>query len=84
MNTPTVTYVTAFIDLNEDITKHRPLEVCIKMFKKLANTGVAICLYVSSNYENIGKELSNEYKNIKLMPITNLEDTKTYKIYVSK
>ena len=80
MNNPTVTYVTAFIDLNEDITKNRPLDVCIKMFKNLANSGVAICLYVSSNYENIGKELSNEYKNIKLMPITNLEDTKTYKI----
>jgi glycosyl transferase family 25 len=77
---PTVTYVTAFIDLNEDITKNRPIDVCIEMFKNIAKSGVAICLYLSSKYENIGKELENDYKNIKLMPITNLDETKTYKI----
>jgi len=76
----TVTFVTAFIDLNEDRSKDRTPEIRIKLFKNIAKSGIAICLYVSSNYENIGKELVNEFKNVKLMPITNLEDLETYKI----
>ena len=80
MQKPTVTFVTALIDLNEDRSKDKTPETRIKLFKHIANSGVAICLYVSSTYEQIGKELENEYKNIKLMPIINLEDTQTYKI----
>ena len=80
MQNPTVTFVTAFIDLNEDRTKDRSPETRINLFKNIAKSGVAICLYVSSKYENIGKDLENEFKNVKLMKITNLEDTETYKI----
>lgn len=80
MQTSTITFVTAFIDLNEDRPKNKSPDICIKLFKHIADSGVAICLYVSSIYENIGKDLENEYKNIKLMKITNLEDTETYKI----
>jgi glycosyl transferase family 25 len=80
MNTPTITFVTAFIDLNEHRPKDRTPEIRTQLFRQLAKSGISICLYVSSKYENIGKELANEYKNIKLMPITNLEDTETYKI----
>jgi len=78
-NKSTVTFVTAFIDLNEDSSK-RPPETRFKLFKNIADTGVSICLYVSSHYEIIAKEIANKYKNIKLMKITNLEDTETYKI----
>ena len=77
---PTTTFVTALINLNEDRNKDRSPDTRIKLFKHIANSGVAICLYVSSIYENIGKEFENEYKNVKLMQITNLEDTETYKI----
>ena len=80
MQIPTVTFVTAFIDLNEDRSNDRSPETRISLFKNIAKSGVAICLYVSSKYENIGKDLENEFKNVKLMPITNLEDTEIYKI----
>ena len=80
MNNPTVTFVTAFIDLNEDRSKYRSTETRIKLFKQFANSGVAICLFVSSQYENIGKDLANEFKNVKLMTITNLEDLEIYKL----
>ena len=78
--TPTVTFVTAFIDLHHDINKNRSPDICINLFKNIAETNIAICLYISSKYEIIGNELANEFKNIKLMPIINLEDTETYKI----
>jgi len=80
MTNPTVTFVTALIDLNEDRSKDRTPETRINLFKNIANSGVAICLYVSSKYETLAKEIANEYTNVKLMPIINLEDTQTYKI----
>ena len=80
---PSVTFVTAFIDLNEDRAKDRTPETRVNLFRHIANSGVSICLYVSSKYEILGKELENEYENIKLMPITNLEDTETYKLITS-
>ena len=80
---PSVTFVTAFIDLNEDRTKDRTPETRVNLFRHIANSGVSICLYVSSKYEILGKELENEYDNIKLMPIMNLEDTNTYTLITS-
>ena len=80
---PSITFVSAFIDLNEERVKDRTHETRIKLFKQLADSGISICLYVSSTYENIGKELENEYTNVKLMPIINLEDLKTYKLIKS-
>ena len=80
---PTVTFVTAFIDLNEDRTKDRTPETRVKLFRHIANSGVSICLYVSSVYETIGRELENEYKNVKLMPFINIEELKMYKLIKS-
>lgn len=80
MPDPTITFSTAFIDLNEDRSKDKSPKVRIGHFKTLAKSGIAICLYVSSTYENIGKELENEFENVKLMPIINLEDLETYKL----
>ena len=80
---PSVTFVTAFIDLNEDRSKDRTPDTRVSLFRHIANSGVSICLYVSSKYEKLGKELEIEYENIKLMPIIDLEDTETYKLITS-
>ena len=81
MSIPTVTFVTAFIDLNEpNRSKVRTTNQYVSLFKLLASSKVPICLYVSSSYESIGIELQLEFSNVKLMPIINLEDTETYKI----
>ena len=83
MPEPTVTFVTAFIDLNEDIVQNRTPEIRLKYFKHLADSGIAICLYVSSVYETIGRDLANKYKNVKLMPFINIEELETYKLIKS-
>jgi len=80
MSKPSITFVSAFIDLNEEDRHYRESNKYIELFKKLAESGISICLYLSSKYENVGVELSNEFKNVKIMPITNLEDTETYKL----
>ena len=80
MPEPTVTFTTAFIDLNEDRSKDKTPEVRIAHFRELVKSGISICLYVSSTYEIIGKKLEKEYENIKLMPIINLEELETYKV----
>ena len=80
---PTVTFVTAFLDLNEDRSKDRTPETRISLFKHIADSGVAICLFVSSTYEYIGTKFANEYKNVKLMPVINIEDLETYKLIKS-
>ena len=66
MQNPTVTFVTAFIDLYEDNPTDKLPSYRINLFKHIANSGVAICLYVSSVYETIGRKLETEYKNVKL------------------
>ena len=83
MPDPIITFVSAFIDLNEERIKDRTPETRTQLFRQLATSGISICLYVSSTYENIGKTLENEYPNVKLMPIINLEDTETYKLIKS-
>jgi hypothetical protein len=80
MKLHTVTFVTALIDLEEDRSKDRSIETRIKLFKHIASTGIAICLYVSSNYEIIAKELEKEFNNVKFMNIINFKDLETYKI----
>ena len=78
-----ITFVTAFIDLNEDRTKCRTLDTCISLFKTLVESGISICLYLSPNLENIGIKLQELYKNVKFIKTINLEDMITYKLIKS-
>jgi GR25 family glycosyltransferase involved in LPS biosynthesis len=86
MQNNSVTFVTTLINIidnantNDNANENFSLETNINLFKYIARSGISICLFVSSEYENIGKDLENEYKNIKLMKIINLEDTETYNI----
>ena len=55
MSIPKVTFVTAFIDLNEpNRSKVRTPDQYVSLFKLLASSKVPICFYVSSSYELIG------------------------------
>ena len=65
-----VTFVTAFIDLNEDRQNCRSLDTYISLFKTLANSGISICLYLSPKLENIGIELQELYSSILQLPPT--------------
>jgi beta-1,4-mannosyl-glycoprotein beta-1,4-N-acetylglucosaminyltransferase len=80
---PTITFVTAFIDLYEDRSKDKSVEKYITYFKQLATSGIHICLYVSALYEKHGLELQSSFPNVKLIKVINLEETITYKLIQS-
>lgn len=75
---PTVTFVTAFLDLGEDRTKDKSPDRCFNLFGKLAATGISICLFVSPTYLEKATKLCNEHSNIYLMPSIELTDTWIY------
>lgn len=80
MTKSSITFVSAFIDLNEDRKNYRSLNTYISLFKTLANSGISICLYLSPNLENIGIELQELYSNVKFIKTVKLEEMQTYKI----
>ena len=77
---PTITFVTAFIELNEVRTSCKSVENYITYFNQLASSGIHICLYVSSSYEKYGLDLQTMFQNVKLIKIINNEDTEIYKL----
>ena len=83
MTKPTVTFVTALIDLNENIVQSRTPEIRLTYFKHLAESGIAICIYLSKKYETLGKELETQYKNVKIMQLVDIEELETYKLIKS-
>jgi len=83
MTKPTVTFVTALIDLNENIVQSRTPEIRLTYFKHLAESGIAICIYLSKKYETLGRELETQYKNVKIMPLIDIEELETYKLIKS-
>lgn len=79
-----ITFVTCFLDIYEESTiikvnKDKSIENRIYYFKELASTGIQICLYISTNMEEIMKPIFNEYKNIKYK-IINYKDLKILQI----
>lgn len=73
-----VTFVTAYIDLLEDRSTEKSPQVRFDQFRRLAQSGIAICLFVSSTYIEEVKEICKIYPNIYLMPTIELTDTWTY------
>jgi len=73
-----ITFVTAFINLYEKPLDYKDNEWRYDNFKKLASSGINICLYTNTeSYERLS-EIIADYPNVKLMEIFNLEDTLVY------
>jgi hypothetical protein len=75
----TTTFVTAFIDLQENRGAEKKHDDYLLLFRKLAATGIPICLYLSACFETSIQEICQEHPNVKIMKIMNLEDTWTSK-----
>ena len=58
---PSVTFVAAFLDLNEDRSKDKSAERCFGLFKRLIDSGINICVFVSKSYYEIISNLLNLY-----------------------
>jgi len=72
-----LTFVTAFLNIYEVPFENKDIEWRFNHFEKIAKTGVQICLYTDSQcYETLNELLEiNNYTNVKLMPVINLEET---------
>jgi hypothetical protein len=72
--------VTAFLDLSEDRSKDKSFDKCFSLFQTVVDSGIKICLFVSSTFYERALEISKKNKNIYLMPVTELSDLWTYRI----
>lgn len=73
------TFVTAFLDLNEDQSKNKSPEKRFKHFNDMATVeGLPICLFVSGKFYEEASKMIKDHKNIYLMPVIELMDTWTY------
>lgn len=80
INPTNITFVTAYLDIYDD---QPPLERTndwrTKHFKKIAETGIQLCVYVSPSLFQELTEYAEVYKNIKIMKSVSIEDTWVYK-----
>ena len=72
---PSVTFVSAFIDIGSKVksTEHR-----MRLFKHLADSGIPIHLFLSSSFIEEYYAIVGEAKNVRVEPVE-LEDLETYK-----
>jgi hypothetical protein len=75
---PSVTFVAAFLDLNEDRSKDKSAERCFGLFKRLIDSGINICVFVSKSYYEIISNLCKDRPNVYLMESIELSDLWTY------
>ena len=75
---PTVTFVAAFLDLNEDRSKDKSVEKCFGLFKRLVESNINICIYVSPSYYEQLEEICKDRENVRLMEAIKLSDLWTY------
>lgn len=77
MPKPTITFVTAFLDLYEDRSKDKSIETCLNHFRTFAKYGFSIALYCSERFHKMGESLATYFPNVKLMEVIKLQDTWT-------
>lgn len=75
-----ITFVTAFININQNKKNDSQIAWRIKHFLNLVKTGISICVYVDSTMEDEVKEIANTYPNVKVMKIIRLSDLFAYKV----
>lgn len=71
-----VTYVTAFLDLNEDRSKDKSIDKCFEHFQNLINADIPIVVFLSKVF--IDRLQHIQSPKITIVPIE-LEDLETYK-----
>lgn len=72
----TITFVTAFLNLQEDRPNEKSIETCIKHFVSVASSGISIVAFLSKEY--IPHVEAHNLENVKCIPIE-LDQLETYK-----
>jgi len=77
---PTVTFVSAFLDLREDRSNDKSVDRCFSLFERLAASHLSICLFVSPSLYDRAAVLRAQYPTtLYVMPSTELEDLWTHR-----
>lgn len=76
---PSITFVSAFLDLCEDRSNDKSVQRCMQLFRRLAQSKIRICVFASKGYIDMLNDIASEYPNIYVMPSIELSDTWTYK-----
>lgn len=65
-----VTFVTSYFKIyDDDYDMNKTFEKRLELFLKLADTGINICIFTTSEFENIFTKMDEKYDNIKLVDI---------------
>ena len=78
-----ITFVTSFFqiyDPNNAPPNNRTNEWRIQQFEKIAETGICICVFVSTEFYDVLLQTSDKYPNVKIMSPISLEETIIYKL----
>jgi hypothetical protein len=59
-----VIFVTAFLDLGEDRSQNKSVEVCFAHFNSLARTGVKLQLFLSASYREAYERICKHHSNV--------------------
>ena len=70
-----ITYVTAFLDLNDDCVKDRSVETCFQQFEPLRNLGINVVVFLSKKFKT---EANTNTKHIHYEFI-DVDELETYK-----
>lgn len=74
-----ITFVTAFVNVDKELTC-RPNSWRLQHFTMLAETGIQICVFVSTDYYELVQEMVPKFPNIYLMPPILLKNTRIAQI----
>jgi hypothetical protein len=72
----TITFVTAFLNLQEERPNEKSIETCINHFVSVASSGISIVAFLSKEYIPLVEE--RHLENVKCIPIE-LDELETYK-----
>ena len=73
-----VVFVTAFLDLGEDRSQNKSLDVCFNHFNSLARTGAQIQLFLSFSYREAYERICKHHSNV-LVEYVELPQLDTYR-----
>lgn len=77
---PTVTFVSAFLDLREDRSNDKSVDRCFSLFERLAASRISICLFVGPSLYERAAVLHAQYPTtLHVMPCVEMEDLWTHR-----
>ena len=75
-----VTFVTCYMNLYDEPFENKDVEWRFGHFKKIARTGIQLCVFCSPDNKDYLENFVLDYPNIKIMKYMNIQDTWAYNL----